>query len=149
MSKGYLFLAIVSGSGFVASVGCHVLGWLQLDPPWGKSVFMLHLGIFVVWIPFVIFTNSTMPKQADSNIEHLLAELPRWVRFVAGGMFVYTLINFAYFIYLTSQYPKNGVPFFIELRGFSGHWMLFYGVATAGFVALGRLSRRKTESNVG
>jgi hypothetical protein len=29
------------------------------------------------------------------------------------------------------------------VRGFFGHWMMFYGVATAGFVALARLARKR------
>jgi len=82
-------------------------------------------------------------------MEHLLAELPRWVRVVTGCLFAYALLNFAYFIFCTRQYPKHGVPFSVELRGFSGHWMMFYGVASAGFVALARLSKKRKQKSVG
>jgi hypothetical protein len=120
------------------------MGWLQIDPPWGRSVFLLHIGMFVVWIPLVAFANRTMTKKGRGNFEHLLAELPKWARVATSGLFVYALLNFAYFMICTSQYPKHQVPFVVELRGFSGHWMMFYGMASAGFVALARLRRKQS-----
>ena len=140
---GYLLLAIIAAVGLVASVACHLMGWLQVEPPWGKSVFVLHIGFLVLWFPLILFANRTMPKPGRGNMDHLLAELPRWVRVVTGCLFAYALLNFAYFIFCTRQYPKHGVPFSVELRGFSGHWMMFYGVASAGFVALARLSKKR------
>ena len=145
---GYLILAVLAAVGLLASLGCHLMGWLQVEPPWGKSVFLLHIGIFVVWVPLVILANRTMPKPGRGNLEHLLAELPRWVRFATSGLFTYALLNFAYFIYCTRQYPKHGVPFSVELRGFSGHWMMFYGIASAGFVALARLARKRRQNGI-
>ena len=143
---GYLILAMIAAVGFFASMACHIMGWLQVEPPWGKSVFLLHVGIFFVWFPLVINANRTMPKPGRKNMDHLLAELPKWMRVATGILFVYTILNFVYFIYSTSQYPKHGVPFSIELRGFSGHWMMFYGVALAGFIALSRLSRKQRKN---
>jgi hypothetical protein len=140
---GYLLLAMIATAGFFASVACHLMGWLHIEPPWGKSVFVLHIGLFVLWIPLVFFANRTMPKPGRGNFQHLLAELPRWVRVATYALFAYALLNFAYFLFSTRQYPKHGVPIFVELRGFSGHWMLFYGVAAAGFVALARLARKR------
>jgi len=140
---GCRLLATFAACGLVASMGCHLMGWLHIEPPWGKSVFLLHLGIFVVWVPLVFLANRTMPKPGRGNMDHLFAELPKWMRVAAGTLFVYALLNFAWFIYCTRQYPRHGVPFSVELRGFSGHWMMFYGVAAAGFVALSRLARKR------
>jgi hypothetical protein len=147
--RGYLTLAALASAGLLASLVCHVMSWLQMEPPWGRSVFILHAGIFVVWIPLVIFANRTMPRPRRANLDHLFAELPRWVRVAVGGLFVYTLLNFTYFAYCTRQYPRLGVPFYLELRGFSGHWMVFYGFALAGFVALARLSRKRIQEGTG
>ena len=74
-----------------------------------------------------------------------MVEMPPWMRLGLGGIFVYALLNFGYYMILTQNYTKGQVPFYIELRGFSGHWMMFYGVATAGFLALGRLHRKQLE----
>jgi len=146
MTMGYLILATVAAVGFLASLGCHILGWLHIDPPWGKSVFVLHVGFLLLWFPLVLFANRTMPKGAKNNMDHLLAEFPRVVRRAVAALFAYALLNFVYFLYCTSQYPKRDVPFHIELRGFSGHWMLFYGVAAVGYVALARLARKRRDS---
>ena len=140
---GYLFLAGLSAAGFLASLVCHIMGWMLIEPPLGKAVFLLHAGIFVVWFPLVIFANQTKPSKEGGNMAHLIAELPTWMRVAGGFLVFYTIINFIYFLICTSKYPKNGVPFLLELRGFSGHWMLFYGFALAGFVALSRLARKR------
>jgi len=34
----------IAAVGFVASVACHLLGWLCIEPAGGKSVFVLHVG---------------------------------------------------------------------------------------------------------
>jgi hypothetical protein len=140
---GYFLLAFVSIVGLLLSIACHILGWLDREPPWGTSNFFLHAGIFVVWIPLIVFAQHTKPKGSRGNFEHLLAEMPGWVRKASMGLLLYEVANFGYYIYCTRQYPRNAVPFPVLLRGFSGHWMLFYGWSVAGFVALGRLARKK------
>ena len=140
---GYLLLAALATVGFLASLVCHILGWLNISPPGGKSVFVLHVGFLVLWFPLVLLANKTMPEGAKGNVEHLLAQFPKAVRRAVTVLFVYAILNFVYFMYCASQYPKHDVPFYIELRGFSGHWMLFYGVAAVGFFALARLARKR------
>jgi hypothetical protein len=84
-----------------------------------------------------------MPEERKGgNLDQLLAELPAWARIMVGVLFAYCLINFVSFLWMAHQYPKREVPLALELRGFSGHWMMFYGVAHAGFVGLARLSRQ-------
>ena len=143
---GYLILGTIAAVGFFASFACHLMGWLGVEPPWGRSVFLLHVGFIVLWFPLVIFANRTMPTPGRGNIEHLLAVLPKWTRVFTCALFIYALANFGYFMFSTHQYPKHGVPFLIELRGFSGHWMLFYGFAAIGFVALARLAQKRSEN---
>ena len=145
---GYFLLAAVAAAGFVASFACHLMGWLGVDPPWGRSLFVLHVGIFVVWIPLVVISNRTMPRPGRGNWEPLIGELPKWARTAFYTLFIYALLNFGHFIVATRQYPKHGVPFPVELRGFSGHWMMFYGIAALGFIALGRLARKRRENEL-
>ena len=144
----YCIAALVAAVGFVASVACHITGWLQVEPIGGKRVFVLHIGILVLWFPLVMMANRTMPKPGRGNVEHLMAELPKWARNAVSVLFVYALLNFAYFIYCTNQYPKHKVPFSVELRGFSGHWMVFYSAAWTGFVGLSRLARKREATAV-
>ena len=136
-------LATIAALGFLASALCHVLAWLEIEPP--KAVMALHVLALALWFPLVLFANRTMPKPGRGNMEHLLAEFPKWMGVVFGCLLGYAILNFVYFAICTRQFPKHGVPFTLELRGFSGHWMLFYGVATVGFVALARLGKRQQE----
>lgn len=138
-------LVVLAAAGFFASLYCHLLSWLDPNPPLGRTVFLLHAGIFAVWIPLVISANRTRPNPARGNLGHLFAVLPAWARVAVYGLFGYALLNFAYFLYSTRGYPKGQVPFRLELRGFSGHWMLFYGVAAVGFVALDRLAEKRKQ----
>jgi hypothetical protein len=94
----YAILALVSAAGLLASVACHLVGWLGIDPPAGKAAFALHVGIFVVWIPLVINANRTMPKGAGGNLDLLLAELPAWARAAVGALFVYAIAHFLLFL---------------------------------------------------
>ena len=40
--------------GFFASLATHLLALAGGLPPGGKSVFGLHVGIFVLWVPVVL-----------------------------------------------------------------------------------------------
>jgi Na+/H+ antiporter NhaA len=138
----YLALAAISAMGFGASLICHVLGWMKMDPPGGKAALALHIGIFMVWIPLVISSNRTMPTRGRGNLEHLLAALPKWTRVAVMVLFAYALAHFALFVFETRKFPRHGVPLYLEVRGFSGHWMMFYGWAMVGFWGLRRLQRK-------
>jgi hypothetical protein len=137
----YTLLAVVSAAGLLASLGCHVLGWLEVDPPGGEAVFLLHVGIFVVWVPLVLCANRAVPKGGASH-EHLRTEAAGCAAGFVGVLFVYAIVNFLIFMAAASPFPKGRVPFLLQLRGFSGHWMLFYGVASVGFAALARRARK-------
>ncbi len=146
---GYWILSAIAAAGFLASVTCHIFGWCHIAPPWGKAVFLLHVGIFPLWIPLCILGSRVARKGGyKSNVDPLLKELPAWVRTAVTGLFVYALLNFAYFLFCASQYSKHEVPLYLELRGFSGHWIIFYGIAAAGFAGLARLHRKQKENGV-
>jgi cytochrome b561 len=148
---GYLLLAFVAVMGFAASLGCHVMGWLGIEPPFEDVSTILHVGLFVVVVPLVYFSSKTMPATADkkNNLKHLFAELPKWIEKTLPYLAAYLVFNFVFATYSIEQYPKNREPPYLTIRLFSGHWMLFYGMSALGFVGLFRLSRKKkaTESD--
>ena len=143
----YSALAWFAALGLFLSIVCHLLSWARLTPPGGQAAFLLHLGIFVVWVPLVFCANRTKPGGGRGNVDHLLEPLPRWVGPALSGVFAYAFISFFVFMAMTRQYPKHSVPAWLELRGFSGHWMLFYSVALAGFVGLKRLKKNNDLSS--
>ena len=138
---GYFLLAVIAAAGLLVSIVCHLMGWLGVEPPGGKSLFvMLNLGIFVVCIPLGILADRTKPKSGRDNFKHLLAELPKWARVAAVGLLIYAILNY---VSIMIRHEWRGISFSLKLRAFSGHWMLFYGWAAAGFVALARLARKR------
>jgi hypothetical protein len=63
-------------------------------------------------------------------------------------VFIYAILNFALFFVTESRYPRHEVPFFLEVRLFTGHSMMFYGWGLAGYVGLARWARRRQSEPV-
>ncbi len=118
-----MWLAIL---GLAASVIVHVSSLLGLPQPFGPAAWGLHGGIFVVWLPTVLFAQrlSRGAKQADFW-RATFRGCPPWVRRAAYGLFAYTFVNFFVGIALGPDSESD------QFRIFSGHWMLFYFVAAA------------------
>jgi len=122
----FLILAAV---GFVLSVIVHCLSIFGVNPPGGDIVFFLHVGIFIIWLPAVMLNQR--------HGKDFLDRTPRWMRNAMTVLGAYAILNFGYFI-VTS--PRKGSAEANRnpaspkvVRGFSGHWMIFYG---AGFSML-------------
>jgi hypothetical protein len=123
--------------GLGASVLVHSLTFIGISAaeyvPW---VWVLHLGIFIAIIPLV-------------GKRDLLAGVPPWASTAVAIVSVYAIVNFFLFILLV----RGGGPEIVNgkyvlashgsvirelsereyhwqqayvLRGFSGHWMMFY-----------------------
>jgi hypothetical protein len=134
-------------TGFFASLFVHLTTFFGIDPskriPW---VWVLHVGIFICFIPMLFVQRLAPGKDFWSKI---FAAMPRWARYTIKAFFAYAMINFALFYFLS----KGGVPgvrdgkYVLQnhgevirelseneyelqkayvLRGFSGHWMVFY-----------------------
>ena len=120
---------ILSAVGFVLSVIVHGLAIFGVTPPGGDIVFVLHIGIFIIWIPAVMLNQR--------HRKDFLDRTPAWMKNTLAVLGAYAILNFGYFL-VTS--PKKGSaeakahPASPKVvRGFSGHWMIFYG---AGFAML-------------
>ena len=91
-------------TGFFLSLFVHLTTFFGIDPakdvPW---VWVLHLGIFVVFIPMV-FVQGLTPRKDFWN--KIFATMPRWARYTIKAFFAYALINFALFFFLS----KGGTP---------------------------------------
>ena len=131
--------------GFVASLVAHCYGLLKQPSPFGGWVWALHVGIFPLFFALISCVPKTKPNDAKrDNVTELMKELPLPVRVVMSVIFGYAILNFVLFMYQTSQYPKKAVPEWLAQRGFSGHWMVFYGVIFCGFWGL-YLNSKKNE----
>jgi hypothetical protein len=148
-------LGMVGLAGFLMSLLVHAAALADIDVSRRvPAVWLLHVGIFVVFVPLVF----SIRRQGTSTSTELLTVLPTWARFTAIVLFGYALINFAVFMFRTQggnptihggRYllkshgrlireitPVEYAAFRAnEVRGFSGHWMLFYFLPFSYFLA--------------
>ena len=122
------FFMVVAGVGFLLSLAVHfasVFG-VALFPrePW-----FLHVGIFVVW-PAAILCSNALAKDfpRDQLWRAALRGCPKPMRYGMQGLVAYTVLNFAHFLVTTERDSRSSA---VMIRGFSGHWLVFYYAAFA------------------
>lgn len=122
--------------GFVLSVISHACAHFGVDGPLGGRAMWLHFGIFVVWIPTMVAAKSL--SRGFDKPDHWRAVLrgcPGWMRRLMTVCFLYAIANFLAFLISVVTHPIPGrVPPGAPapprvIRGFSGHWMVFYAAA--------------------
>jgi hypothetical protein len=149
-------LALSAAVHFSTFAGVDVLDVLPL-------VWLLHVGIFVVWAPAIGAANRG--KKGDGqSLAAQFPHAPRWMFWMTGLLFAYALVNFAVFIFLMREgrptrredgtyavtdhgrvLREIGAEEFHRrqgyvARGFSGHWMMFYSAALMMLVSSARAS---------
>ena len=152
--------------GWILGLSVHMLSLADIDVTAKVPfVWLLHVGIFVVWIPVILelkknkelqeYQQSGTPNRMNSMkfFEIVFNETPSWMTTIVVAGFFYAFVNFILFSISQSGTPNIiGGQFVLqnhgqliktlteqeyhhykanELRGFSGHWIAFYGVATA------------------
>lgn len=120
---------ILAAAGLCVSIYVHLLALMDMPIPWDGSVWFLHIGIFVVWFPAVLIAQRVVRNVSQKDFwKIVLSGCPPWMRTVGYALFGYAILNFLYFMFL-SQNGETGEG--VEIRGFSGHWLVFYGMAFA------------------
>src|SRR5690349_3571163 len=119
----FLALALL---GLALSLITHTAAVLGIEQPLGEWAWLLHVGIFVVWLPAILAIRSqpALDKRADAWTAALRG-CPVWLRRLSYGFFVYAVLNFALFMLLLCLHPlprgrqqdQPTPP--IVLRGFS------------------------------
>jgi hypothetical protein len=122
---------LLAALGFILSVAAHLTALAGLEIPGGEDVWALHMGIFVVWIPTVLVSmRATRNSSRRDSWKVVLSGCPPWMRTALYVLLGYALLNFFLFVYRgASHIPGNHLS--DEVRGFSGHWMIFYAAAFA------------------
>jgi hypothetical protein len=126
----FMLLAAV---GLALSVVAHVMALAGIELPGGQLVWTLHIGIFVVWIPTVLVSiRTTRHANRKDFWKVALSGCPAWMRKAFYVLFAYAILNFILFMLTTTngRQPAGDAPPSV-VRGFSGHWMIFYGAAFA------------------
>jgi hypothetical protein len=151
----YPFL-IASGVGLAVSIAAHfaALAGYSIIP--GKKVFLLHIGIFAVWVPTIIVWNMMAREVKQKDMwKAVLRGCPQWMRYAGYVLFGYAILNFILFMVISpppKQIDKQNEEWAVPagVRGFSGHWMMFYGMSFAVFYSALRvdeLDRRRRCAN--
>jgi len=150
------FLGTAAAVGFLASLLVHIAALFGVDVAARlPGVWLLHLGVFAVFVPFVLFARRDFGAQP--SLLRISAALPRWVVVLGGAIFAYAIVNFIIFIAGTqggSPTVQDGKYLLLnhgklireitageyaafkanEVRGFSGHWLVFYFAPAAYFL---------------
>lgn len=150
------FLGFAALAGLVLSAVAHGFALAGVDvAEHVPFVWLLHVGIFAVFIPFVFSSRKILGKQP--SLADMRALVPGRVYAVGVVVFIYAIINFVLFgeaaqrgspaieagRYVLQNHGRLireiGVAEYAalranELRGFSGHWMFFYFVPFAYFM---------------
>lgn len=117
MQKLLFYFAVTGwGSGLIV----HLLSLAGFDvSDKVPYVWVLHIGIFVAWFPAILSMkrNGELKAYKQSGLQNRLNPLGHMHN---HGQLIKTLTKQEY-----HHYKAN------ELRGFSGHWLAFYGLAAA------------------
>ncbi|MBC3873382.1 zinc ribbon domain-containing protein [Undibacterium flavidum] len=126
---------VLAAIGFILSLAAHLASLTGIQVPGGEAVWSLHMGIFVVWIPTVLISSRLTKNTNQRDFwKATLGGCPLWMRRALYGIFAYAIVNFLYFMFVASRHEAAGS----EIRGFSGHWMVFYGAAFATMYSVRR-----------
>lgn len=123
--------AFLASLGFGASLVTHVAGFLGISRPFGFDPWPLHGGIFVVWFPAVfVAIRLTRDFPQKDYWKAALRGCPQWMRHGLYVVGAYAVISFVVFFATTAQLSGAEEEHQV-LRGFSGHWLIFYFAAFA------------------
>ena len=132
-------LLIIAGIGLFSSIVTHILALCGNYPQENlPSVWLLHFGVFIVWIPTVKICQK-LAKGTKNRLfiwQKSLKYSPGWLRRLCALLLVYAVINFVVFINNVDSIPFDSIHHETWIiRGFSGHWMLFYCFAFSVMLA--------------
>jgi hypothetical protein len=150
------FLGFAALTGFVLATVAHVFALAGVNvAEHVPFVWLLHVGIFVVFIPFVFSSRKILGKQP--SLADMRALVPARVYVVGLAIVIYAIVNFVLFAAATEggnpaieagryvlqihgrlvrelSFAEYEALRANELRGFSGHWLFFYFVPFAYFM---------------
>jgi hypothetical protein len=152
----------LAAAGLLLSLAAHLTAVFGVDPnQYVPGVWLLHLGVFLALGPVIWRARS---KPGPKHLEYqarVEGGSPFWLKPLTAIFFAYALFNFFH----SGRLNEGGVPSVINgehvlhnhgriirkltpeefslhqahtVRGFSGHWMLFYCVALSMLIGIRR-----------
>ena len=137
IKKIFFFIAII---GWILGLTAHLLSFTGYTSP---TFWLLHIGVFVVWFPAMICLVKETGKSMPELLNYFKSiSAPKWLKIIVAVCFIYAFINFVLF---ASSFQISDEDSDM-LRGFSGHWMAFYGMATLILYPFGKGNNKKDGS---
>lgn len=141
MNTFHKLLMYLALAGFVASLVAHVAGYMGIERPFGFNPWPLHVGLFIVWGPVVMVAQRLSKEFPQKDMwKATLRGCPPWMSNVLYILFGYAFLSFFVFVLLE---PKSGNEA-STIRGFSGHWLIFYYAAFAILYSAIKVSNHET-----
>lgn len=166
-AKSLFYLAAF---GLVASAATHVATFFGVNPLGaGPGIMVLHALIFVVWIPTVVFVVRRMSGGNDrwAFWAVVTRHAPLWMKALSIVLAAYAFFSFFFVEFVLN---REGVPSTssgqkalvshgkvirrlsdeeyerhqaYSIRGYSGHWMMFYAVGMTVLCSLAKEAATK------
>src|SRR5947207_13942720 len=90
---------VLAAIGFILSVAAHLAAVAGSPIPFGKAVWALHIGIFVVWLPTVLVAYRLTRRVSRKDFWKIaLVGCPKWMRTALYIFFDYAILNFVSFM---------------------------------------------------
>jgi len=157
-------LVYIAGLGLLASAAAHVATFLGVNPKRAMpGVMVLHLLTFIVGIPAAFMARKACAKDDPWSFWGIITRhAPLWMKVLPMVLLPYSFFNFFHTSFVLNQ---RGVPSTslglkalvshgkvirrltdeeyerhqaYSVRGYSGHWMLFYAVAMTVLYSLAK-----------
>jgi hypothetical protein len=147
MARCFLsFFGLLSLVGLALSLACHTATFLSTPQLPGPYTWLLHVGVFVVWVPAFFCYPFLFARPGATNFwTATLAGCPKWMRTTVYLFGIYALLNLSNFMW-TAFAGAPGQALRMFARGFSGHWMFFYSAAAAVFYSAFQVFSANTET---
>ncbi|MCK5147145.1 hypothetical protein KAR48_10350 [bacterium] len=129
-------LVMLAIAGLAFSLQAHVAGYLVFQPPLGSSTWFQLNGVVVLLVPMIFITRYLARGYEKPEFwKAVLRGCPQWMKYTIVGIFLYAFINFmlSFILPLPTQPGIENIPLNRLMRGFSVHWMAFYGLAVGVF----------------
>jgi hypothetical protein len=125
-------IAVLPAIGLALSAVAHVSALSGKEGPLGNYTMLLHIGIFVVWLPAILASRRlTRHAPLMDYWKAALRGCPAWMRYALYALFAYAVLNFVLSMTMPSPKAGSGLMTPSVVRGFSGHWMVLYATAAA------------------
>jgi len=166
-TRFHRLFGIAAGIGLALSLAVHLASLAGVDVAARiPAVWALHLGVFAVFVPFLLSSRKSLGNRPTRAT--LRAIMPGWAYVLYVAVLSYALANF--FLVFSSQQgtaTAEGGRYILqnhgrlirdltpaeytaaraaELRGFSGHWLLFYFVPF-GYFMFAKAPQRESPRN--